>query len=114
MIFSSIEYGIFFLITAVLYYLTPAKYRWVCLLLAGIFFYGYVKPVYVLIPALIICIAYFGGIKIENTANEKQANRYFLAAIISIVGVLVFFKYVNFFSSTIVDIINFSSLKITG
>lgn len=112
MIFSSIEYGIFFLITAVLYYLAPVKLKWLCLLLAGIFFYGYIKPVYIAIPVIITFIAYFSGIKIESAGNEKIAKRYFLASILSIVAILVFFKYINFFSSTIVDIINFSSLKI--
>jgi alginate O-acetyltransferase complex protein AlgI len=112
MIFSSIEYGIFFFITALLYYLTPAAYRWICLLLAGIFFYGFSKPVYVIIPAIIILISYFGGIQIEKAGNEKKVRQYFLLCICSIVGMLVFFKYTNFFSSTVVDLINFSAHKI--
>jgi alginate O-acetyltransferase complex protein AlgI len=112
MIFSSIEYGTFFFITALIYYLTPLAYRWVCLLLAGIFFYGYSRPAYVIIPAIIIFISYFGGIKIEKAATEKQGSQYFLASIIAITGILVFFKYTNFFSTTIVDIINFGSHRI--
>ena len=112
MIFNSIEYGIFFFITALVYYFTPAAYRWICLLVAGIFFYGYSRPVYVIIPALITLIAFFGGIKIEKEPDEKKVKRYFLLCIIAIVGILVFFKYTNFFSSTIIDIINFSSQKL--
>ena len=114
MIFSSIEYGIFFCITALVYYLVPTAFRWVWLLLAGIFFYGYSRPVYVLIPVIITLVSYFGGIQIEQAANEKKAKQYFIACVVAIVGILVFFKYTNFFSSTIVDLINFSSQKISS
>lgn len=112
MIFSSIEYGIFFFITALLYYVTPAAYKWIPLLLTGIFFYGFSKPVYVIIPAIIIFISYFGGLQIEKAINDKKRKQYFLICITSMIGMLVFFKYTNFFSSTIVDIINFGSHKI--
>jgi alginate O-acetyltransferase complex protein AlgI len=114
MIFSTIEYGIFFFITAFIYYLAPAGLRWLWLLLAGIFFYGYSRPAYVLIPVIITLISYVGGIQIEKAANEKKAQQYFVTCVATIVGMLVFFKYTNFFSATIVDIINFSSQKLAG
>jgi alginate O-acetyltransferase complex protein AlgI len=112
MIFSSIDYVIFFFVVALAYYIIPAAFRWCWLLLAGIFFYGYSKPAYVLIPVIIILISYAGGIQIEKASSEKKVKQYFVACMVAIVGILVFFKYTNFFSATIVDIINFSAHKI--
>ncbi len=112
MIFNSMLFGIFFIVTLIIYYLLPARFRWIWLLLSGIFFYAYAKPAYLLVPVCIIIITYFGGIFIEKAATEKKVTQCFLLCITAIVGILVFFKYSNFFTSSVTGLINFISQKI--
>lgn len=113
MIFSSIEYILFFFVTLVVYYLLPSAFKWIWLLLASIFFYGYTRPAYVLVPIIITIITYFGGLQIERVNDEKKGQRFFLLSTILIVAILVFFKYINFFTATATDIINFITQKIS-
>ncbi len=112
MIFNSIVFGIFFFITALIIFFSPSRYRWVWLLLAGIFFYAWSNPAYLFVPAFIILVTYFGGLMMEKAASEKMMKRYYFACIAANIGILVFFKYSNFFTASGVDFINFCSQKI--
>jgi D-alanyl-lipoteichoic acid acyltransferase DltB (MBOAT superfamily) len=112
MVFNSIEFVIFFIAVLALYYLLPGKYRWLWILAASIFFYAYAKPSYLLVPAGIALFTYFAGIQIENAGSEKKTQQYFIISIIAITAVLVFFKYTNFFTNTIIDLVNLAKAKI--
>lgn len=112
MIFTSIFFAFFFLIIAVLYYLLPHKYRWLWMLASGIFFYLQSKPAYLLVVAFIILITWYAGLQIDNTTSSKKSWRFYLLAIIANIGILVFFKYTDFFTSSAVDFINFARQKI--
>jgi D-alanyl-lipoteichoic acid acyltransferase DltB (MBOAT superfamily) len=54
-------------------------------------------------------VTYFAGLKMQNAATEKKANLIYLLAIITNIGLLVFFKYTNFFTNTFVDVFNIFS-----
>ncbi|MEO5892983.1 MAG: MBOAT family O-acyltransferase, partial [Ferruginibacter sp.] len=112
MIFTSLSFALFFLIVAILYYVLPGKFRWLWLLLSGLFFYMYSNPAYILVPLFIILITWNAGLKIEQAATPKKARQFYLLAIIANIGVLVFFKYTNFFTSTAFEFLNFSRQKI--
>src|SRR4051812_27753226 len=112
MIFNSVAFGILFFVTALVIYFLPAKSRWIWLLLTGVFFYGWSNPVYILVPAFIILVTWFAGFQIEKAATEKKATLYYLLGVAANVGILVFFKYSNFFTSAAVDLANFFSQKV--
>lgn len=107
MLFTSIVFALFFFIVAVIYYILPGKFRWIWILLSGIFFYMYSNPAYILVPAFIILITYYAGRQMEKATSPKKARQFYLLAIIANIGVLVFFKYTNFFTSSAFDFINF-------
>ncbi len=107
MIFNSINFAIFFTVVAFIYYLFPDKYKWIWLLLSGIFFYMFAKPVYIIVPLVIIGITWLAGIQIEKAADTKKGQTIYLAAIIANIAILVFFKYTNFFTTTAFDFANF-------
>lgn len=111
MIFNSIVFILFFAITLAVHYLLPAKFRWIWILATSTFFYAYAQPAYTLVPAGIAFIAYIAGIHLENAGSEKKQQQYFITSIIGIVGILVFFKYTNFFTATITDLVNFIRQK---
>lgn len=112
MIFTSIEFVLFFIIVAVVYYALPGKIRWAWLLISGVFFYMYSNPAYLLVPLFIILITFYTGILIERSNSPKRERKLFLLAIIANVGILIFYKYFNFFSTAAFDLINFVRQKI--
>ena len=112
MVFTSLVFVLFFSLVAVLYYLLPAKFRWIWILVSGIFFYMYTNPEYILIPVFIILISWIAGVQIEKAELQNKTSRFYLYAIIANIAVLVFFKYSNFFTNTAVNFINFTRHKI--
>jgi D-alanyl-lipoteichoic acid acyltransferase DltB (MBOAT superfamily) len=80
----------------------PHKYRWLHLLLASCYFYAAFVPIYILILFFTIIIDYYAGIYIEK-AEQKNKRKLLLISIIANVGILVFFKYFNFFIDNIND-----------
>lgn len=107
MIFTSIIFALFFLLVAVLNYLIPVKLRWIWLLISSIFFYVYSNPMNILVIGFITLITFYSATQIENAPESKKAMRFYIFAITSNIAVLIFFKYINFFTSTTFDFINF-------
>lgn len=108
MIFTSIAFVLFFTATVIIYYALPHKLRWIWLLMSGVFFYSYYNPANIVVPVFIIFVTYTAGIGIERAPSHRLARIYYLSAIIANVGLLVFFKYINFFISTLFDLVNFT------
>ena len=112
MIFTSIVFALFFLIVAIFNYLLPVKYRWMWLLATSVFFYMYIIPAYILVAGFIIFLTYYAGIQIEKNAETKKAMQFYVLAIIANIGVLIFFKYTNFFTAIAFDSINFTRQRL--
>lgn len=104
MVFSSVIFLFFFLpLVLTLYFSVPFKFKNAILLVFSLVFYAWGEPRYVLLMIFSILINYGFGIWIdqENSPHKKKASILTLAIVIN-VGLLGFFKYVNFF----VDIMN--------
>jgi alginate O-acetyltransferase complex protein AlgI len=100
MLFNSIDFLLFFPLVTVGYFALPQTWRWLWLLFASCYFYMVLIPIYILILVWTILIDYSAGILIETTVG--RARRVWLAASIAAnVGVLFFFKYVNFFNDSL-------------
>jgi D-alanyl-lipoteichoic acid acyltransferase DltB (MBOAT superfamily) len=56
----------------------------------------YLIPVYILVLFTVITIDYFAAIQIEK-AQEKHKKKYLLLSLLGNLGILLFFKYFNFF-----------------
>ena len=106
MIFTSIVFALFFFTVTILYYIFPFKFRWIWILLSSIYFYAYVDPYYILIAFTIICITFYAGKTIQGSSPKKAFNIYLLA-LVSNIYILIFFKYINFFTTSVYDILNF-------
>lgn len=105
MIFSSLEFLCVFLpVVFILYCIMPnVKVKNALLILASLFFYAYGEPIFVLLMLGSALANYLFARLIDKA--EKKEGLLALAVVVNI-GVLVFFKYTNFF----VDSIN----KISG
>ncbi|RYE01570.1 MAG: MBOAT family protein [Sphingobacteriales bacterium] len=100
MLFNSFEFLLFFPIVTLLYFLLPHKWRWLHLLIASCVFYMAFIPVYILILIFTIIIDYYAGIFIEQ-AEGRRRKWWLGASIVANVGILMVFKYYNFFINNI-------------
>ncbi len=103
MVFSSILFLFYFLPTILtVYFIAPKKHRNLVLFLGSLFFYAWGEPVYVLLMLFSTVFNYFISLKIASTDNKGNKKKLLLLSVILNIGMLVFFKYTNFF----VDILN--------
>ena len=117
MVFSSILFIFRFLPIAMgIYFLTPKKLKNLSLLILSLIFYSWGEPRYFLLMIASIFVDYFISINIEKNNKNKKIKILLLAiSIIFNVGILFFFKYINFFIESINSIFNMSlnNVKIT-
>lgn len=106
MVFNSLVFLSFFTGVLIFYYLIPVAFRWVWLLLASALFYAWTSPEMLLVPAIITLVTWQAGIAIEKAGSAKKAQRLFIAAVILNIGLLVFFKYTNFFTGIFTNLLN--------
>lgn len=116
MLFNSFDFLLFFIAVFLSWLVTPINFRWVVLLCASLVFYGWEKPVYLILLALTISITYFSAIKMEECKKMMVKKRLFLySAIVVNLGILIVFKYLGFFTDIFSQLANLfsSSFKIS-
>lgn len=94
MLFNTVEYILFLPIVVFVYYLIPAKIRYIWLLAVSYFFYMCWNPLYIVLLLFCTVITYSGGLCMEKYENSKR-----LCLILCVgadLGILAFFKYVSF------------------
>lgn len=110
MLFSSITFLYAFLpVTLLLYFAAPRKFKNFILLILSLIFYGWGEPKYIIVMVASIIVGYIFGLLTAKFRKDGKMNKAKLAVILSVavdLGILIFFKYTNFFIS------NFS--RITG
>lgn len=106
MVFSSIPFLFLYLVVVLaVYYVTPLRWRNLCLFLANLVFYGWGEPVYILLMLFSICINYASGILIEkHRANDRLARRFLILNTVVNLLLLMFFKYFDLFAGTLSQI----------
>lgn len=102
MLFNSIGYLFFLPATVILYYLLPYRWRWALLLAASYLFYIFWHVEFVLVLISATLVSYFSALKMGQMPNKKSRFKYLVFSLVINLGMLVFFKYLGFFT----DIIN--------
>lgn len=111
MLFNSFEFLIFYPVVTLVYFLLSQKFRWLWLLAASCYFYMFFKPIYILILAATIVIDYFAGLQLGKL--QGKARKWMLIlSIVANVGVLVVFKYYNFFAENINSLLSVGGLNL--
>ena len=107
MVFSSITFIYYFLpIVLILYFIIPNKLKNLCLLLSSLFFYFYGEGKFLWILLLSCIMNFTYGLLIEKYRDKKLSKIVFSIAIISNIGLLMYFKYLNFFIDNLNNIFN--------
>lgn len=99
MLFTSIDFLIFFPIVLIIYLIIPRKVRYICLLLASYYFYMSLNPQYLILLAALTLLTYFTGIIMEKS-SPKAKKCYMVVCLILSLGTLGFFKYSGFLSDS--------------
>ncbi len=106
MLFNSIQFIYFFSIVLVLYYLSPFKWRWFVLLISSYYFYMSWNVNYVFLILFTTVISYYTAIKIESSKSHSIKKIYLTISIVVSLGVLFFYKYFNFFGTSLNSVFN--------
>ena len=82
----------------IIYYLTPARFRYIVIFAGSLFFYGYADPRILLVLLAATLISYTGGLVIEKSTRPKP---WFILFFTLEILLLVFYKYTNFIISSL-------------
>lgn len=112
MVFSSIEFIFYFLpIVLLIYYLAPKRAKNVVLLIASLAFYAWGAPDFFLIFIFSMICNFLITKKMHNTQNVKPRKLWMALSLILNIGLLAYFKYMNFFMDNLNAILEFSHLS---
>ena len=114
MIFNSFIF-LFFFVAVFFFYYFPLKGKtkaqnWL-LLLSSYFFYGFAD--WKMIPLLLVVtiITFFLGTAIHKTTNPRKSSFLTILGVLLGIGLLVYFKYFNFFIDSFSTVLNSIGLK---
>ena len=113
MVFSSITFMYYFLpIVLLIYFIVPSKFKNLVLLLSSLGFYFYGEPTYIWVLLLSCFINYISALLIDK--YRKRSKLILILAVIFNLGMLMYFKYTNFFIDNINNLfkLNINSIKV--
>ncbi len=111
MLFNSIPFAAFFLVTLGLYHATPQRLRWGMLLGASYFFYACWKFDYIFLLLGSTLFNYLLGRRMAVFSEKQERKKYLWLGIVFNIGILFLFKYVNFFSQSLTSILHILGLS---
>jgi len=111
MISTSIIYFIFLFFAFLAYYLVPPRLRNYVLLLSSLIFYSYIKVELVLLIVLVVLTNFYTGIQIGSSKTRTEKSRYLYLSLIVNLGLLIYFKYWNFFIENILELLALLNVK---
>lgn len=107
MLLTDYLYLPFLLIVFLLFYGVNSKYRMLVLFAASIFFIGFLSIKVLGFTLIFATINYFLGLAIEKAKAHNKGNRIFWISIFLNIGVLSFYKYINFFFENLNYLLDF-------
>jgi alginate O-acetyltransferase complex protein AlgI len=101
MLFNSREFFYFFPLVVLVYFLLPRRNRWVLLLASSYYFYMAWKAEYAIIIAISTLIDYYASRQMGREPDKKRRRRWLYLSLVSNLGILMTFKYYNFFAENV-------------
>ena len=110
MVFSSITFLFYFLpILLILYFIVPQKFKNLVMICGSMVFYAWGEIRFIPVMLTLSLIDYICGRLMEKYRNDEKKRRLFmLIDVCCNLGVLIFFKYTNFFIGNISALIGFT------
>jgi alginate O-acetyltransferase complex protein AlgI len=95
MLFTSLNFLVFFCLTTLLYYSFPHRFRWMLLLSASLVFYLFSFPAYAIVLSGSIIMNYFFGIRIDRCQQINKRKRLLVVGIVMNLLLLAIFRYAD-------------------
>ncbi len=115
MIFNSVAFFLFFIAFFFIYWLVfkqSVKLQNIFLLTGCYVFYAWWDWRFLALLAGSSLLTYYLGINIAKTQNEKKKTWLLYAGLLQGIGLLVFFKYYNFFVTSFTEAFSFLNIKL--
>lgn len=113
MIFNSVTFILFLFIVVGLYWLLSDKPRQLLLFVSSLIFYGFWRYEYTLLMLVSAVNDYWISLLISTTDDLKKRKQLLLVSLIVNLGLLVYFKYLLFFTENAVGLLNLFGLNIS-
>ena len=111
MLFNSFKFLIFFPAVCAIYFVVPAKFRWLFLLVASYFFYMNWQPIYALLIFTSTVVTYYCALKIDQSDIRRRKKVYLWSSLVINLGILFLFKYYNFFNTSVFGLLEDFGLR---
>ncbi len=120
MLFNSFSFLVFFPIVLLVYFIVPAKLRYLWLLVASYYFYMSWNPKYAILIAISTLITYASGrmlgavsLSCMNSSKGNRARKLVVAAsLISNLSILAVFKYANFALQNVNNLLSLLNIQV--
>ncbi|WP_271783558.1 MBOAT family O-acyltransferase [Aquimarina algiphila] len=109
MVFNSLDFVVFIIPVFLLYWLVFSKsniYQNLFLLAVSIFFYAWADWRFLILLLGSTLINYYLGLKIYRTPEDRKKSIFLYIGLVFNVGLLLYFKYFNFFYEGFYEILN--------
>lgn len=115
MLFNTLKFFVFFIVIYTLYILLRKTHKWQnrFLLVASYFFYGSWDWRFLSLLIFSTLLDYFCGLRIYNSQDLRKKKLFLFFSIFGNLSVLTFFKYFNFFSSTLRELLSVFGFQIS-
>ena len=111
MVFSSSLFLLYFFpVFLIAYLLTPVKFKNYTILVASVLFYAWGAPKFIFVLFAVLVADYFLGNKIYESEGRKR-KLYLIISILINVGMLLYFKYSNFFVENLNDVLHLFNIE---
>lgn len=114
MIFNSLTFVVFLVIVVVMYWFLPRKPRLWLIFLASLTFYGFWRIEYLAVMLLSTFTDYYVSLEIGKTPSDQKKRRLnlLLISLVLNLGLLIYFKYLFFFSENISNLAMFLGMDV--
>lgn len=96
MLFHSKAFALFFPLVVLVFFLTPARRRWVVLLGASYFFYMSWNAAYAVLLLASTTLDYFVAFRVHRASEKGRRLAWACVSLAANLGMLGYFKYANF------------------
>ena len=112
--FFSLEFFAFSLAVLVLFYLTPARFRWFILLAASYFFYATFKASYLALIIFSTLTAYLAALGMNRWNTPSAKKLLLILGLLCNIGMLFIFKYFDFLDTSIQQLLGLANVTYTS
>ncbi len=105
MLFNSLDFGLFFPLVVGLYFIMPDRWRWLLLLVASYIFYMWWNASYALLILISTTIDYVAALQMNKALTKKGKRKWLFLSLGVNLGLLAMFKYLNFATNVVNDLL---------